>query len=500
LPEGPRDLPDRQRTLRATIDWSYRLLEDEEQALLEALSPFVGGVRIDSAEAIWGEVSIDRLISLAEKSLLGRREDPDRESRFWMLETVREFAIERAAASGSIDRAAALHAEHYYQLVEHAAPELEGREQRIWVVRLEHEHPNLRVALDYLVEHDPTRAVRMAAQLEWFWVMQGYAPEGLGRLTHVLERAPTHVRDRGGALAAAGQLALQVGDAQAAEPLLVEALALARRDGDEALAAHALSHLGWWAETLGDNEGAERHHLEAVASARTAGDGSPLGIALNNYGVMNARRGNLKAARPLLEESLQVARRQGQSNVIALAGANLATLALETDQLETADRRAADALARAREIGSRPLIAGTLGTQAEISLRRDEIDRASSQIAGAIDALRSVSDLETVASLLSLAGTLAAIRHQPMRAATLWAAADQARERVRLAEAPNIGLLSAKWQPQARASAPNQERWTAAQRIGAELSAQDALELAIGATNTLAGDIDMKSSSPISAT
>jgi tetratricopeptide (TPR) repeat protein len=150
------------------------------------------------------------------------------------------------------------------------------------VVRLEHQHPNLRVALDYLVEHDPTRAVRMAAQLEWFWVMQGYAPEGLGRLTHVLERAPTHVRDRGGALAAAGQLALRVGDAEAAEPLLVEALALARRDGDEALAAHALSHLGWWAETLGDYEGAERHHLEAVASARTAGDGSPLGIALNN--------------------------------------------------------------------------------------------------------------------------------------------------------------------------------------------------------------------------
>ena len=493
LPEGPRDLPERQRTLRATIDWSYQLLEEAEQALFTSLAPFIGGVRIDSAEAIWGQASTERLISLAEKSLLGRREDPDREPRFWMLETVREFAIERADVDGRIDRAASLHAAHYHQLAEQAAPQLHGAEQRSWVTRLEQEHANLRAALDHYGEHDPPRAVRMAANLEWFWVVRGYAPEGLGRLTDVLERAPVDSPDRGRALGAAGQLALQVGVAEDAQPLLEEALSLARRDRDQRLASHALTHLAWATEALGNLESAESQHLEAIAIAREAKDGSALGIALNNFAVMNARRGNLGAARPMLEESLNLARRRGQSSVIALAGTNLATLAVETGDLETADVLAAEALARAREIGSRPLIAGTLVTQAEISLGRDDVDRASAQIGAAIDAERTSYDLESAVSLLSLAGTLAAIRRQPVRAAMLWAAADYGRERVRLTDAPNIELLRTRWEQQAHSDAPDETSWNAAWTAGRQLSAEDALELAIGAT-TMGDDIDMRSS------
>ena len=498
LPEGPRDLPERQRTLRATIDWSYQLLDEPEQALFASLAPFIGGVRIDSAEAIWGQASIEGLISLAEKSLLGRRDDQDREPRFWMLETVREFAIERAGVDGGFDRAAGLHAVHYYELAEQAAPQLHGAEQRRWVVRLEQEHANLRAALDHFAEHDPARAVRMAADLEWFWVVRGYAAEGLGRLTDLLARVPVDAPDRGRALAAAGQLALQVGDTEDAQPLLEEALSLARRDGDQRLGSHALTHLGWATEALGDVESAGSQHLEAIAMAREAEDGSALGIALNNLAVMNARRGNFEAARPMLEESLDLARRRGHSSVIALTGANLATVAVEAGDLDAAEVLAAEALARAREIGSRPLIAGTLVTQAEISLARDEVDRASARIVAAIDAERPFYDLESGASLLSLAGTLAAIRRQPVRAAMLWAAADRGRERVRLAEAPNIGLLRTKWQPRAHADAPDETSWNAAWTGGRQLSTEDALELATGATTTTGADIDMRSSGRMS--
>ena len=125
LSEGPRDLPERQRTLHATIDWSYQLLARDEQALFRSLAPFVGGVRVDSAKSLWGPLSVEGLISLTEKSLLGRREDPDGEPRFSMLETVREFALARAAAEGLTESMAAAHAEHYCELTERAAPELE---------------------------------------------------------------------------------------------------------------------------------------------------------------------------------------------------------------------------------------------------------------------------------------------------------------------------------------------------------------------------------------
>ena len=358
LPEGPRDLPERQRTLRATIDWSYQLLDEPEQALFASLAPFIGGVRIDSAEAIWGQASIEGLISLAEKSLLGRRDDQDREPRFWMLETVREFAIERAGVDGGFDRAAGLHAVHYYELAEQAAPQLHGAEQRSWVVRLEQEHANLRAALDHFGEHDPARAVRMAADLEWFWVVRGYASEGLGRLTDLLARVPVDAR-----IAVERSPQRVSSRCRWVTPRTHNRSWKRRyrsraRDGDQRLGSHALTHLGWATEALGDVESAGSQHLEAIAMAREAEDGSALGIALNNLAVMNARRGNFEAARPMLEESLDLARRRGHSSVIALTGANLATVAVELVTWTPRRYLPAEALARAREIGSRPLIAG----------------------------------------------------------------------------------------------------------------------------------------------
>ena len=172
LSEAPRDLPKRQRSLNATIDWSYKLLEPAGRVLLESLAPFVGGVRADSAEAVWGPDALQGLLSLAEKSLLRRREDLDREPRFWMLETIRQFARERAAENGVADEANDRHAAYFLALSEEAARRLDGREQGRWLERLEDEHANLRVALDRLTEQGSTEAVRMAANLEWFWIIR----------------------------------------------------------------------------------------------------------------------------------------------------------------------------------------------------------------------------------------------------------------------------------------------------------------------------------------
>jgi predicted ATPase len=133
--------------------------------LLAALAPFVGGVRIDAAEEIWGSRVLDGLLSLAEKSLVRRREDPDCEPRFWMLETIREYALERAIANGVSAAVTARHAEHFSALADEAAPHLLGPEQRRWLDRIECDYANVRAALEYLIPTDSALAVRMRGTL-----------------------------------------------------------------------------------------------------------------------------------------------------------------------------------------------------------------------------------------------------------------------------------------------------------------------------------------------
>ena len=193
LPAGPRDLPERQRTLRATIDWSYRLLDPAEQSRWRALSPFVGGVRLDTAEQLWGYDADEGVVSLAEKSLVRRREDDDGEARFWKIEMIRQYASEIAVPDGDAAAADDEHARFYYVLTENARPHLTTAAQREWLDRLEREHANLRAALEHLTEQGSDRALRMVSTLTWFWEMRGYQPEARRRLSEVLARAPIEV-------------------------------------------------------------------------------------------------------------------------------------------------------------------------------------------------------------------------------------------------------------------------------------------------------------------
>jgi predicted ATPase/class 3 adenylate cyclase len=481
LPEGPRDLPERQRTLRATIDWSYRLLEPAEQQLFRALAPFVGGVRIDAAEAIWGTDAADGLISLAEKNLLRRREDADGEPRFWMLETIREFACEQATASQTDDSAAGTHAEYFFALAEKAAPHLVGRQQHSWLDRFERDHANLRSALEHLTAHDPARAVRMAGNLAWFWEIRGYAPEARRRIDEALAAAPTDSPGRARAVFWSGRMALLLGETDEAEPLLLEALSLARDQRDERVAIVAMSNLGWAAQASGDPERATAHHQEALTAARTAGDDWALGVALNNYG-MSFTRTDVRRARELVEEALNIRCRIGEPRAIALTAANLAELALDTGEIDYANTLSDEALRAAREIDYKVMIAAALGTHAIISLLRDDIHRAGAQLQEAVETAREAHDVEAAALLLSVAGTVAAIQHEPITAAKLWSASQHISRGV-IEETLAASKLRARWQPEARAAAPDQTTWDAAWKAGAELSLDDALGLAHRATD-----------------
>ena len=174
----------------------------------------------------------------------------------------------------------------------------------------------------------------MAANLEWFWIVRGYTAEGRSRLGAALEAAGADSPSRARAAAAAGQMALQLGESAAAKSLLLEALSLAVPDQEPRVTVLALSHLGWAAEALGDPDDAAARHQRAVAVARGASDDWALGLALNNYGVLLARTGDLDGARPILEESLHLGRRTGEPQVIALAVNNLAEIAVNVGELD----------------------------------------------------------------------------------------------------------------------------------------------------------------------
>ena len=184
LTGGARDLPERQRTLRATIEWSYDLLGEEEQRLFARLSVFSGGCTLEAAEDVC-DADLDTLQSLVDKSLVRFTN-----GRYWMLETIREFAADALAASPDAEKLGRRHAEHYLRLALEAEPELTGAAQALWLDRLGEEHDNLRAALDWSLTADPEVGLRIAVSLGRYWQVRGYVPEARNYLSSAVRSRP----------------------------------------------------------------------------------------------------------------------------------------------------------------------------------------------------------------------------------------------------------------------------------------------------------------------
>ena len=358
LPAGARDVPDRQRTLRATIDWSHQLLSAAEQTLFRGLAPFAGGARLDAIEAIFpftdlGAEPIDAVTGLVEKSLLRRRDDPDGQPRFWMLDTIREYASEQlirqakpeAEAEGITDR----HAHYFRGLAEDAERRMHSADQRVVLEALEADHDNLRAAFDHLLATEASGALRMAAALGFFWEIRGHLSEGRERLERALPRA---AGNPAAAMATfhAGRLALLQGDGGDGEPRMTEALRLARDVGDTRAEVLALTHLGVLAQQRGDAARSEVLRRQALVTARAGNDEWTLGMALNDLGATLAEAGEAERAWPLLEEALEISRRVGEPYSTAMVTGNLAELALRRGDVEAAQPLIAECLHNARDI------------------------------------------------------------------------------------------------------------------------------------------------------
>ncbi len=315
LTGGPRDLPDRLRTLRGAMTWSYDLLDPDEQRLLRSLAVFRGGFSLDAAEAIGRELGmreddiLEPIASLVDKSLL-RLDESSPEPCYRMLETVREFAFEQLAARGETDVRQQAHATYFLALAERAAPEWWGTEPAAWLDRLESEHDNLRAALSWTVEHGRLDlGVRLAIALHWFWRLRGPVNEGRQWMEPMLavgdDVSPAL---RAALMTRAGDLAMVQGEFTRAWELLDASIALSRELGDRQLLTFALGFRGAAAYPAGDDDLAKQLLEEAASLARA--DAVPLWNALALVPLAGAtiQLGDHARAAALLEEAHAICR------------------------------------------------------------------------------------------------------------------------------------------------------------------------------------------------
>ena len=346
LLRGGRDADPRQATLRATIEWSYDLLSDQEKSLFARLAAFAGGCTLESAEEVAG-ADLDILQSLVNKSLVRRTQD-----RFWMLETVRDYALECLDASGEADSLRLRHAEHFLALAEEAEPHLFGGRPEEWRERLEGEHDNLRASLDFLASCGETQLVlRFAGALAEFWGVKGHLVEGRRRLESALATDERGTTARAKALNGAADLATGTGEIAMARLRAEEGLALHRKLGNIWGSADSLLLIGIAANNEGDfvrarglieesvrlfgEIGAEHNSLEATR------------MLAWTYGGL----GNTDGAQALLEKNLRRARWLGNRHIEATSLEGLAGYATDEGRAQDALRLLEDAYRLNCEIG-----------------------------------------------------------------------------------------------------------------------------------------------------
>ncbi|MDP9491126.1 MAG: hypothetical protein M3P42_02825, partial [Actinomycetota bacterium] len=374
LLKAGRGVDPRQQTLRATIEWSHELLDEDEQRLFARLAVFVGGCTLESAEAVC-DADLDTLESLVDKSLVRIREG----DRFWMLETIREYAAERLEDSGEAEMFQRRHAEHFLALGEEAEPNTRVYSGE-WIGRLVHEHDNLRAALDHLAASGENELVlRLAGALSNFWQDGGYVAEGRHRLESALQgqERPTAARAR--ALTGAAFMAYGSGDVTAARSIAEHALELHRRLGDPWGAAQDLNVLCVASIEEGDFERAQQLAEESLVLYRQAGDEPNTVAATRTLAFTYHSRGDLERARTLHESNLFQAQALGFKETEAATLGSLAMIAFEQGRVEDALALGKQNLLASRDLGSLQGIAQSLcrtaGTFAVLAGKADTAAR-----------------------------------------------------------------------------------------------------------------------------
>jgi predicted ATPase/class 3 adenylate cyclase len=369
--EGPVDLPERQRTLRATIEWSYGLLSDRQRELHEALAIFAGGCTLADARALVesGPQFLADLEALVAWSLL-RSDVTEGDVRLSMLETVREHAVARIAESGRLDDFQRRHAERFLELATTAESELAGAQHAEWLELLERELDNIRAALDWLLSSGRAEdALLMVAALSRFWHSHAHITEARRWLSVGLELAgDVPAETRAAALWTAAQQATAQSDWEGAVPLLEEARDLYREIGRRRDESLALSYLAFISQRRHDLEAAAEYAEDALALARDSDDARAVSAALMALGDVRSTESDHVSAIRLYEEGVELRRGLGDPVLVSDAIYNLGRIAFHGGDYARAREVFEESLQTARELDERPYIAAAQFMLAELDL------------------------------------------------------------------------------------------------------------------------------------
>jgi predicted ATPase/DNA-binding SARP family transcriptional activator len=394
LSRGARDLPERQRSLRATLDWSVQLLEADAVRVLAALGAFSGGASLEAVEAVVpGSDVPTALDDLLDTALVMRTAGATDEPRFGMLETVREYATELLTRSDEEREVRDRHLDWFLALVEGDGPYWKRQIDPPWLDRIELEHDNYRAALEHArVTDDVDRELRLANALRYFWRVRGYVVEGRRRLEAAVERSEAvDPALRARTLGEAGIMAFTGGDYDRSSVLWNEALPLIEAIGEPREIARANFELGALAHSQSDM--AEARRLYEIAREALSDVDDPIGHAtvLGNLAIVYQATGETARAREASEAALELYERSGDLDGLAITTLNMALVELRNEDLPEAGRRLREAHGWSERLGHREVMAYVVGYASELALALGRPDDAG-QLCGAFDRMFETID------------------------------------------------------------------------------------------------------------
>ncbi len=487
LTGGALDLPQRQQTLRAAMDWSYDLLNPAEQKLFRRLSVFVGGCNLEGVEAVCGAKGdldldlLDGMGSMVDKSLVLQVPATGGEARFSMLETIREYAREKLEVSGEEAATKRAHAAYCLVLAEEAPAEQTGTQSAGQMGHFVAEHGNFRAALEWLTDTgDAEWGLRLGAALFRFWETREYLTEGRTRLGKLLKlpraAAPTKFRAR--ALFAAGVLAGAQGDYAAADELVGESLEIARQLHDGQGVAVSLNALAVLAQDRGDIAAAHALFEESLAVWRELGDSKDVARALSNLANVSTMEGDHAHASSLYEECLAIFQGLGDRTGVAWSLNSQGDVARDRGDAPAARELYGQGLAIFRELGDRWGIAGTLADLGSMAREERDFSAAHSLYRESLKIFQELEHKRGIARLLECFACAAAAQYHSERALRLAGAAAALRQNI---GAPLTPAEKAKLEANLKCTRPglSETSSTAAWLEGWELPVERAIEEAL---------------------